>query len=135
MRMAAVQHDLPSPHRCRVLLAESDPDVRTALRLVLERVPRCVLVGQSENVHELLRDSALLQPEVILVDLDLRGLRLDDHLPSLQRISHGVATIALSMHDEQRQLALQAGAAAVVCKGESPLKLLETLDTVAAQRI
>src|SRR5215471_10796256 len=99
---------MPSIRPCRVLLAESDPDVRAALRLLLERMPRFMLVGQSDNVHELLRDSALLQPQVILLDLKLRGLRLDDHLATLQRTSQGVATIALSTHDEHRQHALQA---------------------------
>ena len=79
MRVAA-QHDVPSARPCRVLLAESDPDVRAALRLVLERLPAFVLVGQSDSLDELLRDSALLQPEVILVDLDLRGLRLEAHV-------------------------------------------------------
>jgi DNA-binding NarL/FixJ family response regulator len=133
MQVAAQQQDVPSIRRCRVLLAESDPDVRTALRLVLERMPRFVLVGQSENVEALLRDSALLQPELILVDLDLRGMRLDDHLANL--LSHGVTTIALSTHDEYRQLALAAGAAAFVCKGESPRKLLETLESVSAPRV
>jgi len=117
---------MPSIRPCRVLLAESDPDVRAALRLLLERMPRFMLVGQSDNIHELLRDSALLQPQVILLDLKLRGLRLDDHLATLQ--SHGVATIALSTHDEHRQHALQAGAAAFVCKGDSPQKLLAALD-------
>jgi len=133
MRVAA-QHDRLSARRCRVLLAESDPDVRTALRLFLERVPGFVLVGQSEDTHALLRDAARLQPELILVDLELRGLRPDDLLAVLQRIAQGVATIALSSRDEHRQLALEAGAAAFVCKGESPRKLLETLDAVAAPR-
>jgi DNA-binding NarL/FixJ family response regulator len=127
MRVAA-QQDMLSTRRCRVLLAESDHDVRTALRLVLERMPGFVLVGQSEDADALLRDSALLQPELILVDLELRGLRPDDHLAVLQRIARGVATIALSSHDEHREVALQAGAAAFVCKGESPRKLLETLE-------
>jgi len=112
---------------CRVLLAESDPNVRAALRLVLDRMPRFTLVGQSENVHELLRDSAVLQPQVILVDLELRGLQVDDHVAALQQVSNGVTTIALSTHDEHRQVALEAGAAAFVCKSESPLKLLEAL--------
>jgi DNA-binding NarL/FixJ family response regulator len=119
---------MPSTRTRRVLLAESDPDVRAALRLVIERLPRFELVGQSQNIHELLRDSALLDPEVILVDLELRGLRLDAQL--LQGVSQGAAMIALSTRDEHRQWALEAGAAAFVCKGESPLKLLETLDAV-----
>jgi DNA-binding NarL/FixJ family response regulator len=133
MQVAAAQHDAPSTRACRVLLAESDPDIRAALRLVLERMPRFQLVGQSEDNDELFRDSAVLQPDVILVDLELRGLRLDDKLARL--LSHGVATIALSTHEEQRELALRLGAVAFVCKGESPRKLLETLEAVAAPRV
>lgn len=119
---------MPSPRPCRVLLAESDRDVRAALQLVLEQMPRFALVGKSENVDELLRDCALLQPEVILVDLELRGLRVRDHLALLR----GTTLIALSTRDEYRQAALQAGAAAFVCKSESPVKLLEVLDAVSA---
>lgn len=131
MHTASARDDTTSARPCRVLLAESHPDVRTALHLVLERMPRFVLVGQSHDVWELMRDSAALQPDVILVDLELRGLKFDGHLAQLQHVAHGVVTIALSTHDEHRHAALQAGATAFVCKGESPLKLLQTLDTVA----
>jgi DNA-binding NarL/FixJ family response regulator len=113
-----------------VLVAEGDPNVRTALRVVLERMPRVRVVGQSENVDELLRDSAVLHPDVILVDLELHGMRADNHLAALRSSSHGAAMIALSTHDEMREPALHAGAMAFVCKRESPLRLLETLNAV-----
>ena len=132
--MAEAQYDTPSARPRRVLLAENDPDVRTALHLVLERKRGFLLVGQCQNACELLRDSAALRPDVILLDLELRGLHLDHDLAALQRVSHGAVTVALSTRDEQCQAALRAGATAFVCKGESPLKLLETLDAVSADR-
>jgi DNA-binding NarL/FixJ family response regulator len=127
--MADEQQDLSPEPFSRVLVAESDPNVRAALVMVLERMPHFRLVAQCESLNELVRDALELHPEVILVDLELSGFfRIGDDLGALRSAVPGAVMIALSTRDEQRQLALQAGATAFVCKGESPLKLLNALD-------
>src|SRR5690242_3190908 len=107
----------------RVLVADGDAVVRAALRLLLARNPYLRVVAEAENLEELRRDSAGGQADIVLLDIDLRGLLPDE----LKRICHASSTVALSTREEYRQAALDAGAAAFVCKSESPQQLLSVL--------
>jgi DNA-binding NarL/FixJ family response regulator len=111
----------------RVLVADGDAVVRAALRLLLARNPRFRVVAESENLEELQRDALAVEPDLILLDTDLRGLTQDE----MRRTCRAATTIVLSTHDELRQTALDAGASAFVCKSESPQQLLTTLQSVA----
>lgn len=131
-RMAAAHSDRVSTRR--VLVAETDHNIRSALCLVLERMPQFRLVGQSEDVDELLSDSAALEPDLIIIDLDLRGIHVEEHVGVLHNVSPTAMTIALSTHDDQRRAALAAGVTACVSKTESPRKLLEMLNEFCPQQ-
>jgi DNA-binding NarL/FixJ family response regulator len=129
-----MQHmtDLHPPQKSfSVLVADSDPNVRAALRLLLARQPRFRVVAESQNAGELFHDSATLQPDLILLDWGLRGLDAPGHLRDLSRLSAEATIIALSTHDEVRQAALDLGATAFVSKSESPLQLLQVLHNLA----
>lgn len=119
-------HQHPSVMPCRVLIADSDASVRAALRLLLARQPDFRVVGESRDLEELLEQADTSQPDVILLDWELPGLRSDGHSAPLP----GPTSVVLSTRDEQRNRALASGAAAFVCKGESPSRLLETLREV-----
>jgi DNA-binding NarL/FixJ family response regulator len=129
--MLAEHSEAWSRRPLRVLVAETNLNIRAALCLVLERMPRFHVVGQSQDVGELLRDAAALYPDVVIVDLELRGLQVEEHLGTLRRESPSALTIALSTREEQRASALLAGVTAFVRKSESPRKLLQTLNEVA----
>jgi DNA-binding NarL/FixJ family response regulator len=77
-----------------------------------------------------LRDSAALEPDLIIIDLDLRGLRVEEHVGALRRAFPSATTIGLSTHDDERRAALGAGVTACVSKTESPHKLVEMLNEV-----
>ena len=116
------------PDSRRVLVADGDAVVRAALRLLLARNPLFRVVAESASVEELQRDTAGAEPDLILLDMDLRGLTLD----AMRQTCGITSTILLSTRDERRQAALDAGATAFVCKSESPQQLLAVLQSVAA---
>jgi len=116
------------PDSQRLLLADADANVRAALRLLLARHPRLQVVAEVENLEELQRASSSLELDLVLLDMDLRGLTADD----LRAICTRAATVVLSTRDEHLQNALDAGAAAFVCKSESPQHLLRVLQRVAS---
>jgi two-component system invasion response regulator UvrY len=115
------------PPSRRVLVADGDTVVRAALRLLLARNPYFRVVAEAETLEALRRDAVSVQPDLILLDMDLRGLLPDE----LARICQTLSTVVLSTREEHRQAALDAGAAAFVCKSESPTQLLSVLQTVA----
>jgi DNA-binding NarL/FixJ family response regulator len=114
-----------------VLVADGDPNVRAALRLLLARNPEFRVVGESQDASGLLRDAAIAEPELILLDWELPGLHAGGRLNELRRACPTVVLVALSTHDEQRARALEAGVSAFVGKGEAPTRLLAALHAAA----
>jgi DNA-binding NarL/FixJ family response regulator len=112
------------------LIADADPNVSAALRLLLARHHAdFTLIGESRNAQELLRQTFAGQADVILLDWELRGLHADDDLV-LRNVSQRAVVIVLSTHDEHCARALEAGATALVCKGDSPSRLMDVLREV-----
>src|SRR5579859_3812499 len=114
-----------TPHR--VLVADGDVNVRSALRLLLTRHAEFSVTGVSGDVEDVLHIAALMQPDVILLDWELRGLHTAGRLAQLRSTCPSAAIIALSTHDEARPRVLEAGLAGFVGKSEAPDYLLAAL--------
>jgi DNA-binding NarL/FixJ family response regulator len=112
----------------KILVADDQPQVRSALRLLLEQRPQTTIVGEAENAQELLDRLPALLPDAILLDWELPGLSSTSHLASLRKACSETQIVALSARPEARQLALDAGADCFVCKGDPPEELLAALD-------
>ncbi|MBV9322792.1 MAG: response regulator [Chloroflexi bacterium] len=125
----------PAPSRpCRVVVADGDPNVRAALRLLLARDPALRVVGSHHQLAELLEAVAAAQPDLILLDWELPDLHAAANLAHLRSLCPTAAIIALSTRDEQRARALELGAAGFVGKREPPAQLLAMLRAAAASR-
>jgi two-component system, NarL family, response regulator DesR len=111
-----------------VLIADDEPHVGAALRLLLARQPAFRVVGWSPDLAALLDAAATHRPDVILLDWELPDLHADGALGQLRHACPDAALIALSTHDELRRPALLAGAAAFVCKTDTPAQVLAALD-------
>jgi DNA-binding NarL/FixJ family response regulator len=115
----------------RVLLADDQTRVRSALRLLLEQEQGISVVGEAAEVENLLVQVEATQPDLVLLDWELPGLRTDDWLSTLRTLCPRLKVIALSGQPEARRAALAAGADAFVSKGDPPERLLTTLYAVA----
>lgn len=122
---------MPWEPAMRILLADDQPNVRFALRVLLEREPGLTIVGEASDGADLLEHAATTLPDVVLLGWELPGLRATDALALLRRIRPGVLVIALSGRVEARLEALSAGADAFVSKGDPPERLLATIRTEA----
>jgi DNA-binding NarL/FixJ family response regulator len=112
----------------RVLLADDQTKVRSALRLLLEQEPEMSVVGEAADAEDLLAQAEATQPDLVLLDWELPSLRTDDWLPTLRTLCPHLKVIALSGRPEARQAALDAGAEAFVSKGDPPERLLAAMD-------
>ena len=111
----------------RILLADDQPKIRFALRLLLEREPELDVVGEAAGAETLLAQLEATQPDVVLLDWELPGLSAIGGLPALRAVCPQLRVIALSGRLEARQAALAAGAEAFVSKGSPPDRLLAAL--------
>jgi DNA-binding NarL/FixJ family response regulator len=121
----------------RVLVADDQAAVRSALRRLLKEEPGLIVVGEVVRADELLAQAAATQPDLVLLDCELCGLSPWFHpsawqarwrlLEALHRLRSHPKVIVLSGRPEMRQAALDAGADAFVSKGDPPERLLTTL--------
>ena len=108
----------------RVLLADDQSKVRSALQLLLEQEPELSVAGEATEADELLAQVGTVCPDIVLLDWELPGLPRHDLLSALRARCPHLKVIALSGRPEARQAALAAGADAFVSKGDPPEQLL-----------
>jgi DNA-binding NarL/FixJ family response regulator len=117
----------------RVIVADDQPEVRSALRLLLEEKPGLMVVAEASNSRELLSQVQSQLPELILLDWELPGGRNVELVTALHALDPYISVIALSSHPQMRKPALAAGARDFVCKSEPPEKLLAALNKCCHQ--
>lgn len=108
----------------RVLLADDQLNVRSALRLLLEQEMEFQVVGETADATGLLLAVAEKAPDLVLLDWELPGLPAEQLLRLLQFERPFLKIIAMSGRPEAEQLALAAGVDAFLSKsGPSNLAL------------
>jgi DNA-binding NarL/FixJ family response regulator len=119
----------------RVLLADDQPKVRSALRLLLEQEPELSVVGEAATAEGLLAQVRAAHPDLVLLDWELPGLQAAHPLlPALRALNPCLSVIALSGRPEVYQAALAAGADAFVSKGDPPERLLSAVNDCWCKR-
>ena len=118
----------------RILLADDQPKVRSALRLVLEQQPGIHVLGEAVDATGLLDWVKAACPDLVLLDWALPGLGVDRLLPTLRELCPHLAVIALSGRPEARRAALEAGVDAFVSKGDPPERLLAAVNGCCHRR-
>jgi DNA-binding NarL/FixJ family response regulator len=113
----------------RVLLADDQAKVRSALRLLLGLDPGMSVLGEVAEAQELLIQVKAIQPDLLLLDWELPGLgAVDPMLSSLRAVCPHLSVIALSGRPGARRAALAAGVDAFVSKGDPPERLMAVVD-------
>lgn len=119
----------------RIYLIDDHLIVRAGLRALLESAGHQV-VGESADITQALSDVNRLEPQVVLLDLNLDGRSGFEVLAELQRRSQSSKAIVLSMSDQARNVAeaLRMGASGYVLKGAASMELLSAVEAVALGR-
>jgi DNA-binding NarL/FixJ family response regulator len=116
----------------RILLADDQPKVCSALRLLLSQQPGIEVVGETAEADTLLANVENTDPDLILLDWELPGLSRNGGFSALRARYPNLKVIALSGRPEARGIALKAGADAFVSKVEPPEHLLGALSSFNA---
>ena len=110
----------------RILIADQQPRVRFALRVLLKREPGLEVVGEAVNADELLAQTAAISPDLVLLGWELPHLT-PGVLSTLRQACPALAVVALSGRPEARGTALEAGVNGFVSKTDLPERLLAAI--------
>ncbi|MDQ3547754.1 MAG: response regulator transcription factor [Chloroflexota bacterium] len=109
----------------RLLLVDDQPQVRRGLAMRLALEPDVEVVGEAGDAESAIALARSLQPDVIIMDVELPGMDGIDCTRSLCAALPRTAIVMLSLHDDHGTVARAkaAGAAAFVAKHrmEGPL--------------
>jgi PAS domain S-box-containing protein len=127
---------VPAAGRLRVVLVDDADDLRTILRLALERDGRFIVVGEAADGLEGLDVVARQRPDVVVLDLVMPKLDGGQTLQRLQRESRQTCVVVLSGLDEAStgEEVRALGAADVVSKRAPLPELLERIAAAAGQQ-
>ena len=122
--------------RIRILLIESNPVLLEGIASLLRDEPDMELVGSVKSTLaavELLRQ---VQPNVILMELDLAGASSDMAVRRLRDASSDASIIVLASYelDPAATSVIKAGAVAVIAKQQLEGSLLDLIRTTRAGR-
>src|SRR5882672_5205728 len=118
--------------KARVLLADDHTLMRAGLRALLDGMAGCEVVaeaGDGDEALELLRQH---QPDVALMDIDMKRMSGLDALVRAKREFPNVRVVMLSMHAEKQYVmqALRDGASGYLLKDAATIELELALNVV-----
>jgi len=120
----------------RILLVDDHPMVRDGLKVFLSVSPDMECVGEADSGEEALQKCAILNPEVVLMDMLMPGMDGAATTQAIKAAHPEIQIIILTSFEEKElvQKALKAGAIGYVLKNVSMSKLAEAVRDAHAGR-
>lgn len=119
----------------KVLLVDDHQLIREGLCKFISLVPeKAVVVGEVASGHEAIAAAVKLQPDIILLDINLPDLDGVTVLRRLKEVIPQGKVIMLTIYDDETRVleALKAGASGYLLKDISPDELIAALEQAAA---
>lgn len=118
----------------RVLIYEDNIPLREALSALVEDAEECTLVGAYGDCLRANDQTYQLQPDVVLMDIDLPGRDGIQAVTSLHREFPAVEVLMLTVFDDDDRVfrALCAGASGYLLKQTPPAQLIDAIQSVYA---
>ena len=128
---------MPEAKRIRVMLVDDHAVVRSGLSAFLMVYPDLELVGEAESGEEAVARAALIQPDVILMDLVMPGMDGVATTRAIRQKYPDIQIVALTSFKEENlvQGALQAGAMGYLLKNVSATELASAIRSAYARRM
>ena len=111
----------------RFLLADDNPNLRSALRLMLETRLNAPMVLEAGDHAHMIDQSMAHHPECLILDWELPGFHEPDHLSALRDLLPDLKIIVISARPEAAEEAAAARADAFICKTDPPYEILNAI--------
>lgn len=116
----------------RVLIADDHPLFRSGLRALLGAVPDTAVVGEATTGEEAIALAAELQPDVIVMDLQMPGVSGIDATRRILDTSPHIGVLVVTMFEDDYSVfaAMRAGAKGYVLKDADEEDILHAIRAV-----
>jgi NarL family two-component system response regulator LiaR len=116
----------------RILIVDDHTVVRHGLRLMLELKPGLDVVGEAQDGSEAISQARLLQPDVILMDLEMPRMSGLQAIEEIHPQFPNIHILVLTSYADSEKIAMtiKAGAAGYLLKDSSPKDLVEAIQNV-----
>jgi DNA-binding NarL/FixJ family response regulator len=118
----------------RILVADDHPVVRDGLQLALRLLPDSDVIGEATTGIAAIEAAARLQPDVIVMDLNMPDLNGVEATRQIVRASPHIAVLVLTMYDDDKHVfaAMRAGARGYILKGADQQEIARAIRAVAS---
>ncbi|MFZ5573125.1 MAG: response regulator transcription factor [Thermodesulfobacteriota bacterium] len=115
-----------------IIVADDHPIVLDALKMIFKSKDNWKVVGEARDGIELLDMLKNTRPDIVIVDLEMPRMKGCETIAEIKRLYPEIHAIVLSgfVNEKNRQRAIQAGACAIISKGDSMHHLIHAIDKV-----
>jgi DNA-binding NarL/FixJ family response regulator len=120
----------------RILLADDHNILRDGMRLLLERQPGFVVVGEAADGREILRLAQDQRPDVVVMDIAMPNMNGIEATRRIVEKQPDTGVVILSMHHDESYVirSLKAGARAYLLKDALKSELISAIQAVVQGR-
>jgi DNA-binding NarL/FixJ family response regulator len=118
----------------RIMIADDHQIFRDGIKMLLDTTPEAVLVGEAETGEEAVRLALELNPDVILMDLQMPEIDGIEATRQINAANPAINILILTMFDDDQSVfaAMRAGARGYILKGVKRDTMLRAILTVAS---
>ena len=118
----------------RILIADDHPLFRNGMRALLAADPDTVVIGEATTGEEAIEMAAALQPEVILMDVQMPGVSCIEATRRILHTSPHIRILVVTMYEDDHSVftAMRGGARGYLLKGASPDEVLRAIAAVGS---
>lgn len=119
--------------RTRILIADDHTLFRDGLRALLNSIPEMEVVGEAGTGEEVIAKAVTLQPDVILMDIQMPGVNGIESTRHILKTSPHIGIVVVTMFEDNDSVfaAMRAGARGYILKGADQKEMLRAIRAVA----
>jgi DNA-binding NarL/FixJ family response regulator len=128
--VASIAQDM----QIKVAIVDDDEGIRASLAVLIRRAPNLKLTGDYANAETALKEVPRHPPDVVLMDINLPGMKGVECVRQLKATMPAVQFLMLTVYEDSDSLfnSLKAGASGYLLKRTASARLLEAIRDVHA---
>jgi DNA-binding NarL/FixJ family response regulator len=119
--------------KIRILIVDDHPVFRFGLRSLISSIADLEVIGEATSGESAIEQAAGLQPDIILMDINMSGMNGIDATRQILQEQPEIAILVITMFDDDSVFdAMQAGARGYLLKGADPEETVRAIHSVAS---